>query len=279
MRMWYKKGQQLLNEIETTSTNCDEIAIWYIGQCGFVIKNKVIIYIDPVLNDINGDNGESIRKYEVPFEPEEAYADYVLITHEHIDHMAENTVKGMFKKNNLIKFIIPGLCKEIIKSWDIPEENIIEMKTNTEKILEGFSVKGISTAHPNHKCNSLGQEYSLAYYICINDVHILHLGDTLITDRLMKELNYAGHPDIFMVPINGSDYFKTKNQIIGNLSYDEAVSLSSELKADLTIPMHFDMIEGNTVNPMYFFNEFMERFPNGKFKIPALGERIIYKSR
>ena len=63
-RAWYKKGEELLDEIKNTKVSEDELAIWYLGQCGFVIKQQKIIYIDPVLNDIQDEHGNSRRIYE-----------------------------------------------------------------------------------------------------------------------------------------------------------------------------------------------------------------------
>ena len=48
------------------------------------------------------------------------------------------------------------------------------------------------------------------------------------------------------------------------------------LKADLTIPTHFDMIEGNTIDPLIFAGELMEQNPAARWHIPALGERVLY---
>ena len=94
-KAWYKKGKQLLDEIKETKVSEDELAIWYLGQCGFVVKQQKIIYIDPVLNDMRDENGYSRRFYEPPFEPEMAEADYVFCTHGHDDHMARETVLAL----------------------------------------------------------------------------------------------------------------------------------------------------------------------------------------
>ena len=274
---WYRKGIELLHEIKNTKVSEDELAIWYLGQCGFVVKQQKIIYIDPVLNDLRDKDGNSLRLYEPPFVPEMVEADYVFCTHEHIDHMPKKTLSGIYRNNEQVKIVVPGSCKEIVIGWGIAEDNIIEAGTIQQLILPGVAVNGISTAHPTHTQDTNGKERNLAYYLGINGIHLLHMGDTYITDRLLQDLKKHSAPHIFMVPINGSDYFRDRENIIGNMSAREAAFLAEELSVDLTIPMHYDMIKGNTCNPLGFLEELWNIAPQRKAALPALGERIIYK--
>ena len=120
------------------------------------------------------------------------------------------------------------------------------------------------------------QTLRCVYYITMGNVRILHLGDTYLTNQLLEDLQKLPTPHLFLPPINGSDYFRTKRNCIGNLSSIEAARLSVLLHADLTIPTHFDMIEGNTVDPLNFVRELWSENPAAKWHIPALGERFIY---
>ena len=275
--VWYKKGTDLLKEIQNTVLSDDEVAVWYLGQCGFVVKQKSIIYIDPVLNDIRDDSGNSIRRYEPPFSPEMVKADYVFCTHDHIDHMLEETVKGIYKNNSDMKFLIPGACEKTMIGYNISRNNIMEVGIDSDLILPNFTVTGISTAHPTHEKDDKGKVFTLAYNIQLGDIHLLHLGDTYLTDELLRDLKQLHAPHIFMVPINGIDYFRSKSNILGNLSTTEAAILAEELAADITIPMHYDMIKGNTYNPLRFIEDLREFAPGRKFRLPSLGERIIYR--
>lgn len=276
-KAWYRKGTELLEEINNTKVAEDELAIWNLGQCGFVVKQQKIIYIDPVLNDIEDEDGNSLRLFEPPFKPEVAEADYVFCTHGHIDHMAKETLLGMYQNNKQIKFVIPGACKEIILGWGISEDNVIEAGALQQLVLPGIVVNSIPTAHPTHAQDINGKEQNLAYDIGINGIHLLHMGDTYITDRLLYDLKRHSAPHVFMPPINGSDYFRDRENIIGNMSAREAAFMAKELSADLTIPMHYDMINGNTCNPCTFLEELWEIAPQRKVALPTLGERIIYK--
>ena len=87
-RTWYCQGNPLAEEIEHTTIWRDSLALWSLGQCGFVWKKDVTLYIDPVLNDIKDSPGITRRWFPAPFPPQVVKGDYVLCTHGHKDHMA-----------------------------------------------------------------------------------------------------------------------------------------------------------------------------------------------
>ena len=276
-KAWYREGAELLDEIKNTEASEDELAIWYLGQCGFAIKKQKIIYIDPVLNDISDQDGRSRRLYAPPFAPELACADYVLCTHQHIDHMAEETLLGIYKNNRDVRFILPGVCIDLAVGWGIPRDHLIEAGTKSPLVLPGFAVRGISTAHPTHRREADGKEWSLAYDLEISGMHLLHMGDTYLTEQLLGDLKQLPPPNVLFTPINGSDHFRDRRDIIGNMSARESAYLADELSADLTIPMHYDMIMGNTCNPLGFLEELWEIAPARRAVLPVLGERVIYR--
>ncbi|MCQ2442056.1 MAG: hypothetical protein MJ077_02835 [Oscillospiraceae bacterium] len=49
------------------------------------------------------------------------------------------------------------------------------------------------------------------------------------------------------------------------------------LQAELTIPAHYDMMKNNTVDPLDFVHYLMQEDTSVCWKIPALGERVIYR--
>ena len=66
MEHWHRSGQALLNEISTTRLPASQLAVWSIGQCGFIFKYEdTVVCIDPVLRDLTGPSG-SRRCYPAP---------------------------------------------------------------------------------------------------------------------------------------------------------------------------------------------------------------------
>ena len=82
--------------------------------------------------------------------------------------------------------------------------------------------------------------------------------------------------DAAILPINGRDYFRNANDIIGNFDSAEAVTLADTIGADLLIPVHHDLYAVNKVNPAHFVDTLMTIAPRQKYHIFAPGERFIY---
>jgi L-ascorbate metabolism protein UlaG (beta-lactamase superfamily) len=79
-----------------------------------------------------------------------------------------------------------------------------------------------------------------------------------------------------MLPINGGDWERSARGIIGNMSPLDAVKLGMAVSADLLIPTHYDMIEGNTDSPAAFAAYMYELCPSRKYHIFAPGECFRY---
>lgn len=276
-RTWYRSGEALLQEIEQTVVGEQEIAFWYLGQCGFVYKGAVTVYIDVMLNDHFDASGNSKRFYPAPFSPEQVQADYVICTHNHADHLAVETVNGIAKGDSHTRFIIPASCCSVLTDIGIPTERIIPMHAKQTLYLPNLSISAVSTAHPVHQKDQNGYDFSLGFQLDMNGIQLLHLGDTYLTQQLIRDLLTLPTPHIFFPPINGQDYFRTARNCIGNLNFNEAAQLAGILHADLTVPTHFDMFFGNTADPLEFARTFMQYNSSAKWHILSLGERFIYR--
>lgn len=278
-KKWYRQGETLLREIKEAMPGEKEIFFWNLGQCGFVFKKEKTVYIDPVLNDITGAEGTSRRYYPAPFAPKEAKTDYVLCTHGHDDHLALPTVLGMADANPDARFIVPGECAEILEEAGMKSEKIIEARAGESIALPGLTVFPIAAAHPEYRKTARGGDTALCYEMVMGDIRLLHMGDTYLTARLLGDLQERESPDLFFSPINGTDYFRTAGNCIGNLSAIETARLAVMLKVDMTIPMHYDMMRGNTVDPLDFVRILRELESAAKWHLPALGESVVYRKQ
>ena len=67
----------LIKDIDTRKVDKGKVAIWWIGQEGFVLKtSKLIIYIDPYLSDFaeritKGKHNEHVRMTPAPMQADE----------------------------------------------------------------------------------------------------------------------------------------------------------------------------------------------------------------
>ena len=221
MEHWHRSGQALLNEISSTRLPASQLAIWSIGQCGFIFKYEgTVVCIDPVLSDLTGPSG-SRRCYPAPFAPEALGADLVLCTHGHADHMAKDTLRGL-ARHPAARFVLPAGCSALAAEYGIPADRITTVQEGSILPLGGVTVRAFSAAHPEHILDAGDPGMALGYQLTFGGFTVVHLGDTYLTPHLYETLQALPRPDLLLAPINGQDFFRTQRNCIGNLEAEEA---------------------------------------------------------
>lgn len=269
--------EQFLN----TQLENKQLALFYLGQEGFLLKfRKTYLLIDPYLTDYvdrHCNDGTVCwkRNYPTPIAPEELnFIDYVLCTHEHFDHADPDSLRALAKVNPNAKFIAPAPIKDTILSYGIAPEQFIEALADETILLNNFRVLPVPSAHEELHTDENGYYTELGYRISAQNISLYHAGDCCIYDGLARRL--AG-TDIAMLPINGRSYYKRYEQdIIGNMTVEEALILAKEIRADMIIPMHYDLYDINGINPAQFVDTLFSMNPTQKFHMFIPGECYIY---
>lgn len=275
--VWHKQGQELLSEIQSFSLEQNCVGMWYIGQMGMIFRwNGITICVDPVLGAMPDDRGVDRRNYPVPFLPEDLQVDYVLCTHGHADHIHGETLRKLAQTNPQMEIYVPKPLTEVVAGYGIRTEQVKGIRQDEPAdFREGFSVRGVATAHEEYQYDEEGASRTLGYVFRLGDHRLLHAGDTVVTQKLIGDLKEEHGLDAAMVPINGRDLERHARGIVGNMDSREACWFGSMIGADLLIPLHYDMIGGNEENPLVFA-EYMERmYPERRYHIMRLGEKIV----
>ena len=279
--MWNKKGDQLLGEILKTDLPESMAALWYVGQMGIVVKwNGLTICFDPVLNDLYHPDKTSRRNYEIPFLPEEFRGvDYTVCSHNHRDHMNEETLIPLWEANPAMKVVVPEPERESLILAGMGEDALIGAKAGETIILK----KGdrecrlcpVAAAHEEYVTDEYGNQKYLGYVLKCRDLHIYHAGDTMVTQKLIEDVCAHGSMAVACIPVNGVDFERHSRGIIGNMDCRDGAYFASRIHADMTLPMHTDMVMGNEENPLMFAQYMREMYPGRKYHIMQLGERLI----
>ena len=77
------------------------------------------------------------------------------------------------------------------------------------------------------------------------------------------------------VPINGHDWKRYDEDLMGNMTYREAVDLCCYVGTDYIVPMHYDLFENNTENPAFFVDYLYRKYFGQKFKMFMSEESMI----
>lgn len=261
------------NRILNTKLLDNQLALFYLGQEGYIIKFKdTTILIDGYFSGELNPQSPFGRRYLPPMDPKDlTIIDYVFCSHDHADHLDPLTIQTILEVNDKAKFMGSLPVRNHMKNLGVPEDRIIDASCDKEVSLKNVTVTPIPAAHEElHKNEEDFDEWGFIFDF--DGFKIYHSGDCCPYDGLKERLTDV---DITMLPVNGRDYYRLKNNIIGNFNLDEAVIMSTELNVRMFIPMHFDLFPGNSV-PASFISERMEK--NEK-KIPyhifQPGERLI----
>ena len=270
----------LKNDILSTELKDNQIAVFYLGQEGFIIKyREKYVLTDGYLSDYVDRNccNENViwkRKYPAPMTPEELdFVDYVFCTHSHFDHTDPDTISGMIKNNTKAKFYASAAFSDVLKTYGVDEERIVPVYADKEINLEEITVTPVPAAHEELNINENGDYCELGYVFKFGDIKVFHAGDCCVYNGLAERIE---NTDIAFLPINGRDFYRLRNDIIGNMDSKEALLLAKEAKINMVVPMHFDLYEVNEVNPAYFVDCLYKINANQKFKIFMPAERYIY---
>jgi L-ascorbate 6-phosphate lactonase len=246
-------GIDLIGRIDALEVGGRSLAFWGLGQVGVAIKGPgSVVYVDPYLTDSDGAGGSLPRTFPPPLSPAEVTnATAVLLTHVHIDHTDPETVLPISKASPEARFVAPFPSSDQLVGAGLDEDRILVPEVGEQVEIAGARITALPSSHTKLEHDpERGYPY-LGYVIEWNGVTVYHAGDTVVYDGLIETLS-TWDIDVAFVPINGRDYFRTGRGIIGNTDFRETAELTETLDIGLIVPTHYDLIEGNTVDPGHF---------------------------
>ncbi len=259
-------------EIRTTVVPPGAVAIWWLGQLGFVVKGqRRTLAFDLYLSDYPGN---VTRTYPPLVRPAKLGGlDLVFCTHDHIDHLDPWTLEPLAAASPGAIVVVPEVCVPQATAV-LPADRVVGSRADRPLQIKDVEIWPIPAAHDRLEDAEHGHRFQ-GYIVRFDGVAVCHTGDTVMYEGLVERLRERAI-DVLMAPINGQDYFRTRRDIIGNLSAREAAELAVAGGVRLLIPAHWDLFAGNAENPGHLF-EYLARFhPEQPCHYMARGERFIY---
>jgi L-ascorbate metabolism protein UlaG (beta-lactamase superfamily) len=177
--------------------------------------------------------------------------------------------------------VVPRPWRQVLSGAGIGEDRILGALEGEELKLGPVSILPVMAIHTRFIQDEPEEAENgalcLGYLLKGGGLTIYHAGDTWVTPALIQSLKAAGPLDIALLPVNGTDWERTANGYIGNMSALDAVKLARAVPADLSVPSHYDMMAANSENPALFADYLYRLCPEKRFHIFALGERFIYR--
>lgn len=227
------------------------IPVYPLGQSGFRFQfGEVIIYTDPYLSEHVADleGLEMKRMCPIRFEPADIKdADFVLISHAHIDHCDLKTLLPLAAASPRCMFIAPREVTKLLSAQGIASGRLVAAPEAWIPLANGLRVRPVPAAHTEVERDESGYLRFLGYVLDYRGSLIYHAGDTSPDTEIFEVLKDLGPIDVALLPVNERNFFRDRRGIIGNMSVREAFQMAEEIGTKTLVPMHWDMFAPNCV--------------------------------
>jgi L-ascorbate 6-phosphate lactonase len=234
------ESKPFMRSIRDFRPPANALAIWYLGQNGFILKfgSGPVIGIDLYLTNSCASTFEHLpfrsdRQLPVFIEPEDLDIDIFITTHSHQDHADPETIARMDKSTPI--FLGPFDSCRLYRKCGVPESNTRLIHPGETLDLGGLiSLQG-TFALPTDRTdlNHMGMLLRFA-----NGTTFFNTGDTAYSERLSELL--PADIDVCAICINGGFH---------NLSHTQAASIAHAVRPRVVIPCHYDMMVNNVGSP------------------------------
>lgn len=218
------------------------------------------------------------RKSKLPADPAIFKGvDYLLLSHDHFDHLDKKSIALLYRNNPRMTLFCGLGTGELVKGW-LPELHVVEAGWYQQIENENLKITFLPAQHwSKRSLGDSGQRLWGAFMIECNGISLYYSGDTGYAEHFNEVPELFGEPDYALIGIGAykPKWFMQPNHI----SPYDSLKASAEMKARMTIPMHygtFDLSDEPLSDPPKVFEEEARR-RNMKVAIPALGEIIKLK--
>ena len=273
------EGATVLERVRSAGSGPGGVALSWLGQAGFVVAaGDTVALVDPFLSPYRG------RAYESALTPADATdIDLVLVTHEHVDHFDAEAAPAIAAASPAAVFVVPAPIVDMVSEVGVPPDRVVGVQPGDRLDLAGIAIHPVPARHgvTMDDAYGFGEELSgglvrfLGYVVEAGGVRLYHAGDTI---------HYAGMEarladmriDLAMLPINGRDPERESRDIVGNLNEREAAWLAREIRADLLVPMHYDLFARNRGYPSLLMHSIERDHPGVAVHVPVRDRPFVY---
>ncbi len=269
-------------DIITAQPPPQAVAMWWLGQASIALRaSGTTVYIDPFFSEYPD------RLAPPLFTPQAAPpADYVLCTHEHVDHFDPQTLPGMAQASPRARFVVPLPVVEQATALGIAAQRVLGTQPGEVVHLGAITLFSVPACHGLKAPPAVyGFDFVeregknlyryLGYILEIEGVRIYHAGDTVIYDGLVERLREQ-EIDVAFLPINGRSYFREQKDIVGNMDEREAADLAAAAGVKVLVPIHYDMFAANQGRPGMLVDYVRASHPELTCLVPAPGRRFTF---
>jgi L-ascorbate 6-phosphate lactonase len=252
-----RQGQELIEQIEGTVPGPGSLAVWWLGQSGYLIKSRqgllaIDLYLSEHLTEKYAATARPhIRMTRAPLRGRQlGGVDLVLASHKHSDHLDPGTLPDLLAVSPAV-LVLPEAIRDHALQMGLPAARLTGLDSGGTLVRAGFRVRAVPSAHEGLDTDACGRHLYLGFVVESEGLRLYHSGDSLAYDGLEAELGNEAF-DVMFLPINGRD---ASRGVPGNMTAAEAVALASRVRPRYLVPHHYDMFTFNTVPAEVFAAE------------------------
>lgn len=209
-----------------------QIDVTWLGQAGYLLEFEGYrVCIDPYLSDAVEREEGLKRLFPAPLQPEALRADFVILTHDHLDHLDPDTLPAIAKASPATCFAGPKSCMQHLALLQIENRRLFARGDMLQ--IGSLSFHGVFSKHTPDSIGLVVQPP------CSGGIYFT--GDTEYDSALLQVCRF--HPEILFTCINGK---------LGNMGYQYAALLARMLEVHIAIPNHYGLFRENTEDPEKF---------------------------
>jgi L-ascorbate 6-phosphate lactonase len=255
----------LMREIRAYPVERRSVAIWWLGQSGFIFKSPEGALLSTDLYLTNSCEGlvaglNLSRRVPVLIEPEDLDVDVFACTHNHQDHTDPETIRRLRHKDTA-QFVGPQPSCAVFASERVETGRIVPAWPDCAIEHRDATIRGtFALPTDDTDLNHMGFVFEFA-----GGPRVYITGDTDYSELLASAGKHSPH--IVITCINGG---------FNNLSHFEAATLCGIIRPQLAIPCHYDMFPDNAVDPAQFRASLALRAPGVAYRELEHGRPFVF---
>jgi len=267
-----------MREVRDFAVPHNSLALWWLGQAGFLIKSPggTIIALDPYLSNSCKAVGESIgvdmdRLVAPPLAPTDlAGIDAYVLTHSHQDHLDPETLEIYRAAGGIGPYVAPPQTMDKLRALGVPESEI-EMTWPKKEHFIGDLQLQTTFAIPFGADDLTHVGYKVRLNSgCPRDsegrILFYFTGDTAYHEILVNGWDDKA-PDAMIAVINPA---------FRNLGPIEAARLAKQLDASVVIPCHYDLFRDNSVPPQMLRTNLIIEGIGERYRVLEHGKAAVF---
>lgn len=259
----------LMAEIRATQVARKTMALWFLGQNGWVVKSPAgrVLVVDPYLSDSCNPSRRGLdlaRRAPLLIAPDRLEADLLACTHSHRDHADPETLCPACRSGRIRGFLGPAQTQAAFAQAGVAETDRRVTWPGDRVELDDIHITG-TFALPTDDTDLT----HMGFLVQVDDGPKLWItGDTAWCD-LLADAAIPHHPDAIALPINGG---------YANLSHWEAAELTRRVNPRQALPCHWDMFADNSCDPRMFAASLTVKGIGEKFTAVTHGRKMVIEA-